>query len=61
MNQLWIQEQCAKKIIPTVKVDGTKNPADLMTKILNLNVIERHMEVLDLHFRGKSREGGQAP
>ena len=51
VNNLWIQEQCAKKIIPTVKVDGTKNPADLMTKILNLNVIERHMEVLDLHFR----------
>ena len=28
----WIQEQQARARLPLIKVDGSKNPADLMTK-----------------------------
>ena len=36
VNQLWLQEQCARKIVPLTKVDGTRNPSDLLTKHLSL-------------------------
>ena len=33
VNVLWLQEQCARKLLPVAKVPGEDNPADLMTNI----------------------------
>ena len=32
VNCLWRQEQCAKKLVPLIKIPGAHNSADLMTK-----------------------------
>ena len=36
VNVLWIQEQEVRGRVPLRKIDGTKNPADLMTKHLEV-------------------------
>ena len=51
VNCLWLQEQCAKRIVPLVKIPGEENTADLMTKHLAAPVIKRHVDKLNLEFR----------
>ena len=51
VNCLWLQEQCAKKIVPLNKIPGEHNSADLMTKHLTLLMIKRHLEQLCLEFK----------
>ena len=48
---LWLQEQCARTLIPLVKVPGEGNPADLMTKHLVGPVLKRHTDTVKLEFR----------
>ena len=48
---LWLQEQAARKRLPLHKIDGTQNPADLMTKHLCSNKIGDHVRRLRLEFR----------
>ena len=43
VNCLWLQEQCAKKMVPLVNIPGEHNSADLMTKHLTLLMIKRHI------------------
>ena len=43
-NCLWLQEQCAKKLVPLIKNPGEHNSADLMTKHLVLLMIKRHLD-----------------
>ena len=60
VNNLWLQEQCARNIIPAIKVDGTSNSLDLLTKHLTYGVIERHVKALQLEFRaGRSEAATQ--
>ena len=47
---LWLQEQCARKILPVHKVPGESNPADLRTKHLGTVNVLRHVEKLELRF-----------
>ena len=55
VNCLWLQEQCAKKIIPLIKIPGEENSADLMTKHLANPVIMKHSMRLNLdHREGRS-------
>ena len=55
VNCLWLQEQCAKKIVPLNKIPGEDNTADLMTKHLAIATILRHMKKLNLiHTGGRS-------
>ena len=55
VNCLWLQEQCAKKMVPLSKVPGEDNTADLMTKHLAAAVITRHTDKLNLkHEKGRS-------
>ena len=51
VNVLWLQEQCARKMVPLQKVPGTDNPADLMTKHLSVATILNHMTRMQLQFR----------
>ena len=55
VNCLWLQEQCAKKLVPLRKIPGEHNCADLMTRHLSTAVILRHMAMLNLaHVGGRS-------
>ena len=55
VNCLWLQEQCAKKIVPLTEIPGEGNSADLMTKHLSINMILRHMLKLNFaHVGGRS-------
>ncbi len=49
---LWIQQTAAEKRLKYSKVLGVENPADLMTKYLNVETIDRHCKKLDVSFPG---------
>ena len=49
VQYLWLQERVADKELGLEKVDGTKNPADLMTKALAQETMHQHMEFLGLY------------
>ena len=51
VNVLWLQEQCAKKLVPLHKIPGEENGADLMTKHLANPVIVKHVKRLNLEYR----------
>ena len=48
VDVLWIQEQQARSRLPLVKVLGTLNPADLMTKHLPRAVIVKNLKLVGL-------------
>ena len=55
VNCLWLQEQCAKTIVPLTKIPGEENTADLIAKHLAISTILRHMKKLNLeHIGGRS-------
>ena len=49
-NVLWLQQRELHKSIEFMKVLGTRNPADLMTKHLDKESGERHLERLHFAF-----------
>ena len=51
VNCFWRQEQCAKKLVPLIKIPGEHNSADLMTKHLTFIMIKRHLDSLFLEFK----------
>ena len=51
VNILWIQEQEARDRLPLVKVCGKINPADLMTKYVDGELIKRHLKSMSTDFR----------
>ena len=60
VNCLWLQEKCAKKMVPLVKILGEINTADLMTKHLVGPVILKHLKNLNLDFRtGRSEQAAR--
>ena len=46
---LWIQDMRDEKLVEYIKVDGTSNPADLMTKFTSTRLLEEHCRRLGLH------------
>ena len=42
VGMLWLQEQQLKQIVATRKILGTDNPADMMTKALTRESINKH-------------------
>ena len=55
ISTLWIQEKQDLHQLEMRKVQGTNNPADLMTKDLTRTVIDTH-----LRFIGQQRADGRA-
>ena len=53
VGALWLQEQHLREVIEFVKVSGTANPADLMTKHLSRDLIDQYM----VHMGVALREG----
>ena len=57
---LWLQQQVAKKIITLIKVDGSVNCADLMTKHLTTVVQEKHVKMMQMEFEeGRAQKAAQ--
>jgi hypothetical protein len=48
VGQLWVQEGLRRGDFRLYKVAGVDNPADLLTKHLSREVIDRHLETLSL-------------
>ena len=44
IRDLWLQQEVAGGRVLVEKVDGEVNPADLMTKILGVDTIERRLK-----------------
>ena len=58
INTLWIQEAQDREGVEFNKIRGTSNPADLMTKYLSREVIERHLTTLSQELReGRAEKG----
>ena len=57
-NVLWLQEVCARKIVPVQKVPGEHNPADLTTKHLSVANVEKNVLKMNLYF--ESGRAGKA-
>ena len=51
VNCVWVQEQCAKKLVPLHMIPGEHSSADLRTKHLTLLMIKRYIASLFLEFR----------
>ena len=45
-QSLWLQEAHATKILGFEKIDGSRNPSDLMTKHLSDTLQQRHLEYI---------------
>ena len=50
VNILWLQEQCACKFLPVIKVPGEEKPADLMTKHLVAPKVSKNFEALGMRY-----------
>lgn len=60
VNVLWLQEQCARKILPVHKVPGEENPADLMTKHLGAAHVRKHMKIMQMELtEGRATKAAQ--
>ena len=58
VSALWIQDVQDREGAEYVKILGTENPADLMTKYLARDVIDKHMSVLGQVFQeGRAGKG----
>ena len=58
IGMLWIQEKAEEGELVYNKVSGEYNPADLMTKALTQNVLDRHLKKIGQSIRlGKSSIG----
>ena len=60
VNVLWLQEKCARKILPVYKVPGEDNPADLMTKHLVAPKVLKNVTALNMrHADGRAGKAAQ--
>ena len=50
VDNLWIQEQEARRMLPLSKVFGGDNPADLMTKNVGIELAIKHMATMGIRF-----------
>ena len=60
VNVLWLQEQCARKILPVTKVPGEDNVADLMTKHLGAAKIKKNVDGMNMRYEdGRAAKAAQ--
>ena len=50
VDTLWLQEQQARRLLPIHKVQGTENPADLMTKGLSEKVVHKYLKLMAMDW-----------
>ena len=57
VGQLWVQQVAEDETLTYKKVHGTENPADLCTKNVNHNIIDKALKKIDLEIRsGRAQE-----
>jgi hypothetical protein len=56
VHDLWLQEEVLKGVVEAMKVRGNENPADLMTKYLNLTEIKDRLAYLNLQLFESGRK-----
>ena len=49
---LWLQEQELKDILKIQKIPGSENIADIFTKNLGQALLEKHLDFMNLEYRG---------
>ena len=49
-NTLWVQQAACSKRIEYLKINGTLNPADALTKQLSEPIREKHFERIQMQF-----------
>ena len=49
VGQLWVQEGLRRGDFTLFKVQGDRNPADILTKCLPREVLDRHLSKLNVH------------
>ena len=60
VDNLWIQEKEARRMLPLSKVAGGENPADLMTKNVGIELAMKHMKAMGIRFaEGRSKAAAQ--
>ena len=52
IRDLWLQKEVRDGNVEVSKIPGTKNPADLMTKILSTKEVVDRLEMMNLEVRG---------
>ena len=53
---LWIQDRLRTHDFQLLKVPGSENPADLLTKYLDRPLHEKHIQSLNMEFEGGRAE-----
>ena len=56
VSGLWVQDKVRSGAMDLVKVDGTKNPADALTKYVDAGILHRSMRDMGLELRGGRAE-----
>ena len=51
VKNLWLQKDVRDGLLEVIKIPGTANPADLMTKILTSKEIEDRLEMMNIGVR----------
>ena len=51
VHLLWVQEKVKHGDIALKKVLGSENPADLLTKHIDANKIQKYMKTINLYYR----------
>ena len=54
IRDLWLQKEVNDGKVIVSKVAGTENPADLMTKILNISDIDERLKSMSLSAKWKT-------
>ena len=49
---LWVQDRIKKGDFQLVKVAGTVNPADILTKHVDRTILDKHLQRLNLRYEG---------
>ena len=50
VNQLWLQDKVAEGIIKVIKIPGTGNQADILTKHVNAQTLGNHVGIMGLQI-----------
>ena len=58
-SYLWLQEASSVKAVKFGKVPGAENPADIGTKHLSKELLNKHVIKMGLEFKGGRAEGAQ--
>ena len=51
VGDLWVQQRSKNKEVRYMKLEGSRNTSDILTKVVEREVIERHMRTMHMEYR----------